>query len=237
MKPRFTGKTYHNAGVPDAVVAAAVSGAVADADEPAMAALHRPVGYIPNAFMHETLIDEVAVAGSADPLALRRKLMAPYPVATRLIDTIELMSDWATPLPEGKARGFAFTLSFGTWVAEVVQIAQETAGIRIEKVFCAADAGLVLDDRNFRMLMKSGIVSGLSAAIGRDIAMGENAADYDGRYRSPEIEVELLSNSRYRGEADEPAAPPVMSALANAIFALTGKRVRQMPFCDEVRFV
>jgi isoquinoline 1-oxidoreductase beta subunit len=205
----------------------------------------RSVGCSYNAFMHESFIDEVAIAGKTDPLALRRKLMAPYPIATALLDAVAKMSGWKTPLPKGKARGLAFTLSFGTWVAQVVQVSQEESGIRIEKVFCAADAGLVLDDRNFRAQMMSGIIYGLSAATGQKITFADgvveqqNFSDHDGMrmYQCPEIEVVLLGNSKHMGGAGEPATPPVMPALANAIFALTGKRVRRMPLFEEVTFV
>jgi len=205
----------------------------------------RSVGCSYNAFMHESFIDEIAVAGKTDPLALRQKLMAPYPVATALLETVAIMSDWKTSLPKGKARGLAFTLSFGSWVAQVVQVAQEEGGLRIEKVFCAADAGLVLDERNFRAQMMSGIIYGLSAATGQKITFADgvveqqNFSDHDGMrmYQCPVIEVELLGNSKHMGGAGEPATPPVMPALANAIFALTGKRIRRMPLFDEVTFV
>jgi isoquinoline 1-oxidoreductase beta subunit len=205
----------------------------------------RSVGCSYNAFMHESFIDEIAATAKKDPLELRRKLMAPYPVALKLIDAIEVMSDWKTPLPKDRARGFAFTLSFGTWVAQVVEISQQEAGIKVEKVYCAADAGAVLDERNFRAQMMSGIVYGLSAAIGQKITFADGAieqmnfSDHDGMrmYQCPEIEVELLSNSTHMGGAGEPATPPVMPALANAVFALTGQRLRRMPFADDVTFV
>ncbi|MFM2282096.1 MAG: hypothetical protein RLZZ444_4327 [Pseudomonadota bacterium] len=205
----------------------------------------RSVGYSYNAFMHESFIDEIAAAGKVDPLALRRKLMAPYPVATALLDKVAEMSGWSTPLPQGKARGIAFTVAFGTWVAQVVQVAQEEAGIRIEKVFCAADAGLVLDERNFSAQLMSGIVFGLSAAVGQKITFADgmveqmNFSDHDGlrMYQTPVIEIAFLANSEHMGGAGEPGTPPVMPALANAVFALTGKRVRRMPLADEVTFV
>lgn len=214
-------------------------------DLPVPTTFWRSVGCSYNAFMHESFIDEIAVAGRIDSLELRRRLMAPYPVAMKLIDAVELMSDWKTPLPKGRARGFAFTLSFGTWVAEVVEVSEQESGIRVEKVFCAADAGVVLDERNFRAQMMSGIVYGLSAAIGQKITFSDgvveqaNFSDHDGMrmYQCPEIEVELLSNSKHMGGAGEPATPPVMPALANAVFALTGKRVRRMPLGEEVTFV
>jgi isoquinoline 1-oxidoreductase beta subunit len=205
----------------------------------------RSVGCSYNAFMHESFIDEVAVAGKTDPLALRKTLMAPYPVATALLDKVAAMSNWSTPLPKGKARGLAFTLSFGTWVAEVVEISDRNGSIKIDKVYCAADAGLVLDERNYKAQMMSGIIFGLSAVMQQQITFAggmveqQNFGDHEPLRmpQAPEIEIELLSNSTHMGGAGEPGTPPVMAALANAIFALSGKRVRRMPLNAEVTFV
>jgi isoquinoline 1-oxidoreductase subunit beta len=205
----------------------------------------RSVGYSYNAFMHESFIDEIAFAGKTDPLALRKKLMAPYPVATALLDKVAEMSDWNTPLPKERARGLAFTLSFGTWVAEVVEVSQQEAGIRVEKVFCAADPGLVLDERNYKAQMMSGIIFGLSAAIRQKITFADgmveqtNYGDHEPMRmnQTPAVEIALLENSGHMGGAGEPGTPPAMPALANAVFALTGKRVRRMPLADEVTFV
>jgi isoquinoline 1-oxidoreductase beta subunit len=184
--------------------------------------------YSYNAFIQESTLDEIAFIGGADPLELRRKLMSPYPVATRLIDAVDSMSGWQAALPDGKARGFAFALSFGTWLATVVQVSEEAAGLRIEKVFCAADPGFVRDERSFRAELTSAIRSGLSAAIGFDGAAA---------YREPEIELDLLRNSTHLGSNGKLIVPPVASALANAVFALTGKRLRSVPLSDEVNFV
>jgi isoquinoline 1-oxidoreductase beta subunit len=205
----------------------------------------RSVGCSYNAFMHESFIDEIALAGKTDPLALRRTLMAPYPVATAVLDKVAEMSNWNTPLPKGRARGLAFTLSFGTWVAEVVEISQQEAGIQIDKVYCAADPGLVLDERNYKAQMMSGVIFGLSAAIQQKITFAEgiveqtNYADHDPlrMHQAPVVEIALLDNSTHMGGAGEPGTPPVMPALANAVFALTGKRVRRMPLADEITFV
>lgn len=205
----------------------------------------RSVGCSFNAFMHESFIDEIAVAGETDPLALRRTLMAPYPVAIALLDKVADMSGWGSPLPSGKARGLAFTLSFGTWVAEVVEVSDQDGSIRIDKVYCAADPGLVLDERNYKAQMMSGIMFGLSAAVQQKISFKDGAVVEQnfGEFeplrmaQTPEIEIALLSNSTHMGGAGEPGTPPVMAALANAIFALNGRRIRRMPFNAEVTFV
>jgi isoquinoline 1-oxidoreductase beta subunit len=205
----------------------------------------RSVGCSFNAFMHESFIDEIAAAGKTDPLALRKRLMASYPVATALLDKVAAMSGWGTPLPAGRARGIAFTLSFGTWVAQVVEISDRDGSIKVDRVFCAADAGTVLDERNFKAQLMSGIIFGLSAAMQQQITFAsgmveqQNYGDHDPLRmpQAPEIEIDFLANSTHMGGAGEPGTPPVMAALANAIFALTGKRVRRMPFNADVTFV
>ncbi|MEN9894521.1 MAG: hypothetical protein RIR97_373 [Pseudomonadota bacterium] len=205
----------------------------------------RSVGYSYNCFMHESFIDEIAYAGKNDPLELRRHLMKDYPVALAVVEKAAAMADWNTALPQGKARGLAFSLSFNTYVAEVVQIADVNGSIRIEKVFCAADPGTVLDPGNFKAQMMSGIIYGLSAAVHQEITFADGApeqtnfSDYDAlrMYQAPAIEIELLENSGHLGGAGEPSTPPSMPALANAIFALTGKRIRSMPFGKDVTFV
>jgi isoquinoline 1-oxidoreductase beta subunit len=198
-------------------------------------ALENAVGHMHNAFMQESALDDIAFTHRIDPLALRRKLMAPYPVAIKVIDAVEAMSDWGAPLPRWKARGFAFTLSLNTWIAEVVEVSQQDAGIRIDKVFCAADVGATSGDETIRALMASSIMRGLSEAIGQPMAFNDN--DSKRRRHYPEIEVELLGNARPMGKAGKPAMPPVMPALANAVFALTGQRLQHMPAGADVSFI
>ncbi|MBL0374759.1 hypothetical protein JJB09_22355 [Rhizobium sp. KVB221] len=198
-----------------------------------------------NAFLHESLLDEMAASGNTDPLTLRRKLMAPYPVAMKLLDAIAVMSDWGTPLPMGRARGLTFILTSGTWIAEVAEVSLHETGIRIEKFFCAADAGYVADQRSYRTQMISDIVKGLSIATGRDIAFPGSVLEQIGRadlgsqriYQCPEVEVELLSNSKRSEDDAEQATPQVIAALANAVSALTGKRLHRAPLFEGVSFV
>ncbi|MDR6755631.1 isoquinoline 1-oxidoreductase beta subunit [Mycoplana sp. BE70] len=205
----------------------------------------RSVGNSFNGFFHESFMDEIAVAGKLDPLEMRRRLMADHPTAVNVIDKVGAMSRWGEKLPAGKAKGFAFTLSFGTWVAEVVQVEDIGGKIRIEKVWCAADPGQVIDPGIFTAQMMSGIVYGLSSAIGEAITFADGAAQQSNFHnygpmrmsQCPAIEVGLLETANRMGGAGEPGTPPSIPALANAVHALTGKRVRTMPLLKEVEFL
>lgn len=205
----------------------------------------RSVGYSFNPFMQESFLDEVAAAGGLDPLELRLKLAAGHPTAVAVLEKVAEMSDWRAPPRPGRARGLAFTLSFGTWVAEVVEISGSADAIRIEKIWCAADPGVALDPSIFKAQMMSGIVYGLSAAMTQEISFADgeveqsNFHDYDGLRinQCPDIEVEILQTAEHMGGAGEPGTPPVAPALANAVFALTGQRIRRLPLGREVSFV
>ena len=204
----------------------------------------RSVGNSYNGFFHESFMDELAVAGRQDPVALRRRLMADYPAAVKVVDRVAEMSGWSSPAAQGRARGFAFTLSFGSWVAEVVEISQQPAGIRLEKIFIAADVGTALDPGIIETQLTSAAVYGLSSAIGQEINFAGGAAkqsnfhDFDALriYQSPAFEVSILENYHRMGGVGEIGTPPAIPALANAVFALTGKRVRSLPLNREVAF-
>ena len=205
----------------------------------------RSVGNSYNGFFHEGFMDEIATAGKQDPIELRRKLMADYPEAVKVVDKVAAMAKWGEALPAGKAKGFAFTLSFGSWVGEVVQVAETPAGIRIEKMWIAADVGTALDPAILEAQLISGAIFGLSAAIGQEITFAEgmveqsNFHDYDAMriFQCPEFEVAILENYHKMGGAGEIGTPPAAPALANAVFALTGKRIRRLPLGKDVQFV
>ncbi len=205
----------------------------------------RSVGNSHNAFFQECFIDEVAHAAGQDPVAFRLALLKDHPVAAETVAKVAAMSGWDKPLGEGKGRGIAFTLSFGTYVAEVVQVSDAGDGIRIDKVWCAVDLGTALDPSIIEAQMQSGIVFGLSAALGQEITFADGMVEqtnfdtYDAMriHQAPEIEVAILENSETIGGAGEPSTPPSVPALANAIFDLTGKRLRHMPLSKDVSFV
>jgi isoquinoline 1-oxidoreductase beta subunit len=208
----------------------------------------RSVGHSFNPFFLESFIDEIAAGASQDPLDMRLKLMAKHKPAVGVLEAVKEMSGWGAPLDasgvKARGRGVAFCLSFGTWVAQVIQVADTDDGIRIEKVWCAADVGTALDPGNLEAQMVSGIIYGLSAAMGQQITFADGAVEqsnfdsYDAMRMNqcPEIEVRILENSPKMGGAGEPGTPPSLPALANAVFAATGKRVRDLPLSGEVTF-
>ncbi len=216
-------------------------------DLPIPVGFWRSVGNSQNGYFHECFVDEMAMKAGKDPLAFRLELLqAPEHKPARLVlERVAEMSGWGEALPSGKAKGIAHMLSFGTWVAQVVQVADEDGSIRIEKVWCAADPGEVIDPRNFEAQMISGINFGLSQALGQRITFADgevqegNFYDFDAMRmaQAPDIAVAILENAPKMGGAGEPGTPPALPALANAIYALTGKRIRAMPLSDEVTFV
>jgi len=154
------------------------------------------------------------------------------------------MSDWGREMPEGKGLGLAHTLSFGTWVAMVIEVTNEDDEIKIDQVWAAAELGKVLDPKIVKAQIMSAAIYGLSSAMGQEITFedGEvvegNFDEFDAMrmYQCPEIHVELLQTYHKMGGAGEPGMPPTLPALANAIYQATGNRIRTMPLSGEVDF-
>jgi isoquinoline 1-oxidoreductase beta subunit len=147
------------------------------------------------------------------------------------------MSGWTGKTPDGVGRGVGYTYSFGTPVAQVIEVVQEEGGIRINKAWIACDVGLALDPGTIEAQMVGGMIYGLSAACFGEITFAEgeveqfNFPDYDALriYNTPVTEVRVLEANRYMGGVGEPGTPPAMPALGNALFDLTGKRARELP--------
>lgn len=203
----------------------------------------RSVGASTNAFLHEGFLDELIIAAGADPLEERIRLCSDE-VSRKVLEAVGEMSGWGGTLAKGRGRGVAFSLSFGVPVAEVVEVSDTPDGIKLEKVWVACDVGRVLDPVNFDGLVKGGVVFGLGHAMNCEITFTDGQVDqpnfyaFEGMkfYQCPEIEVKALTNNaRIRG-IGEPPVPPAAPALANAIYAATGQRLREMSFNKFVSF-
>ncbi|MDJ0627510.1 MAG: molybdopterin-dependent oxidoreductase [Rhodobacter sp.] len=204
----------------------------------------RSVGASHAGFFAESFVDELIHAAGQDPLEARLA-MCDYDIARNVLEAVAEMSNWGTDPGENRGRGVAFVSSFGTPTAEVVEVTAGEDGIRIDKVFVAADVGTVVDPVNFENHVQGAVVWGLGHAMNCEITYSDGMAEqsnYDLHpamrlYQCPEIAVRALENqSKIRG-IGEPPVPPAASALANAIFAATGQRLREMPFNKFVDFV
>jgi len=202
----------------------------------------RSVGYSQNTFVFESFIDELAHAAGQDPYQFRRKLLADQPEWLRVLDTAAEKAGWGTTLPNGKGRGIAIHISHDTIVAEVAEVALSSAGeVRVERVVAVADPGWVINPRLIQMQLEGGIIFGLTAALYGAITIKDGAVE-QGNFDTypmvrmadaPKIETYLtLSGGSRWGGIGEPGTPPVGPAVANAIFAITGKRIRSLPISD-----
>ncbi|MBT8472100.1 MAG: xanthine dehydrogenase family protein molybdopterin-binding subunit, partial [Marinicaulis sp.] len=204
----------------------------------------RSVGASQNAFFQECATDELANAANADPLQFRLDMLDHEP-SRKVLEAVAEMSGWGGALPEGRARGIAYYLSFGVPVAEVIEIVDTGAGLKVDKAFVAADVGLALDPRNIEAQLQSGVIYGLTAAIQGAITIEDgvvkqkNFNEYDAMrmYQAPSIDVRILENGPHITGVGEPGLPPAAPALANAIFALSGKRIRELPLNNSIAFI
>jgi len=204
----------------------------------------RSVGSSTNAFFFNGFLDELILAAGADPLLERIRLCSHEP-SRKVLEAVGQMSNWSTKPGPNRGRGVAFCLSFGTPVAEVVEVLKTDSGsIKIDKVWVAAEVGKVVDPVNFDNLTKGGAVWGLGHAMNCEITYADGMAQQSNFHQHtgmrlnqcPQIEVRGLENGGKIHGIGEPPVPPAAPALAAAIFAVTGKRLREMPFSKFVVF-
>lgn len=197
----------------------------------------RSVGHTHTSFVIETLIDELAVKSSTDPVEYRRFFLKDHPRHLSALNLAAEKAGWDKPLPAGIFRGIAVHEAMGSYVAQVVEISIADEKIKVHRVVCAIDCGLAVNPDGVIAQMEGGIIFGLTAALYGEITiekgrvMQSNFHDYR-MLRLPEaptIEVYIVSSTEKMGGAGEPGVPPVAPALANAIFAATGKRLRSLP--------
>jgi isoquinoline 1-oxidoreductase subunit beta len=197
----------------------------------------RSVGHSHTGFTVNCAFDELAVLGGHDPLELRRKLLAAKPRHLAVLNAVADLCKWADGAPQGRGRGVAIQESFGSIVAEVAEVSVEGGNVRVHKVWCAIDCGFAANPSGVIAQMESAINYGLTAALYGEISF-ENGRVQQNNFHdyqmlrineAPEIAVTIVNSGEAMGGAGEPGTPPIAPAVANAIYAASGKRVRRLP--------
>jgi isoquinoline 1-oxidoreductase beta subunit len=197
----------------------------------------RSVGHSYNAFVMESLIDELAAAAGKDPLDYRRVLLKDHPRHLGALNLAAEKAGWGTPSAVGRARGLAVHESFGSFVAQVAEVSLEGGAIRVHRVVCAIDCGLAVNPSNIAAQMESGIAFGLSATLHGALSFRDGRVQesnfHDYRVlrlnEMPQVEVHIVPSTERPSGVGEPGTPPIAPAVANAVFALNGQRLRSLP--------
>ena len=204
----------------------------------------RSVGASTNGFFHDVFLDELIHAAGADQMEERLRLCWHEP-SRKVLEKVAEMSNWGAPLAPKKGRGVGFCMSFGVAVAEVVEVTNTDDGIKLDKVWVAAEVGKVVDPNMFENMVQGGVNWALGHAIMSEITYSDGMTEQENfdtfeslrMYQSPKIEVAGLENGDHVRGIGEPMVPPAAAALSNAIFAATGQRIREMPMNKFIDFV
>jgi len=197
----------------------------------------RSVGHTHTAFVMESLIDELATAAGKDPVEYRRALLKNHPRHLGVLNLAVEKANWKAPLPDGHALGVAVHESFGSYVAQVAEVSQDNLAIRVHRVVCAVDCGIAVNPKSIEAQMESCIAFGLGFTLHSKLTIKDgqvvqsNYHDYQvlRLNEMPVVEVHILPSSEKPGGIGEAGVPPTAPAVANAVFALTGQRLRELP--------
>jgi isoquinoline 1-oxidoreductase beta subunit len=197
----------------------------------------RSVGSSHTAFVVESFIDELAKAAGKDPFEYRRMLMEKSPRQKKVLEYVAEKAGWKNPLPAGRGKGIAVHESFGSVVAMVAEVSITKNTLKVHKVTVAIDCGQVVNPDTIKAQMEGCVVFGLTAALYGEISFENgrvkqrNFHDYKmvRMYEMPVVEVHIMDSEEKMGGVGEPGVPPVAPAVMNALFTLTGRRVRTLP--------
>lgn len=254
ITPQFLGRTLGlPGGGPDKTTAEgafdtayefpAVRVAHATVDLPVPVGFWRSVGHSHQAFFKESFIDECAQAAGQDPLAYRLALLQEHPREAAVLRLAAEKAGWGQALPVNRdgskrARGLALHESFGAVVAQVAEVSVSSKGeIRVHRVVCAIDCGLPVNPNTIAQQVESSVVYGLSAALAGEVKFEQGRAQVNNFHDQPAlrlaecpvIETHIVPSTAHPEGVGEPALPPLAPAVANALFALTGQRLRSLP--------
>jgi isoquinoline 1-oxidoreductase beta subunit len=198
----------------------------------------RSVGNSNTAFVVESFIDELAHAAQVDPYEYRRSLLSKHPRHLAVLELAARKANWGSALPDGHGRGIALHFSFDSYVAEVAEVSVNKDGrVHVHRVVAAVDCGRVVNPDGVAAQIEGGIIFGLSATLKGEITLDSgrvqqrNFHDYQVLRinEAPQIEVHIVPSAEHPTGVGEPPVPPVAAAVANAVFAATGKRIRKLP--------
>ena len=197
----------------------------------------RSVGHSHTAFVMEGLVDELATAAKQDPVAYRRALLKDHPRHLGALNLAAEKAGWGTPLPAGRARGIALHESFGSIVAQVAEVSVQDGQIRVHRVTCAVDCGIAVNPAGITAQLESGVAFGLSAALHSRLDFQQGRVQQSNFHdyvvlrlgEMPQVDVHVVPSTEKPGGVGEPGTPPIAPAVANAVAALTGKRLRELP--------
>lgn len=198
----------------------------------------RSVGHSQNSFFMEAFIDELAAAAKADPYEYRRALLGKSPRHKAVLELAAQKAGWGKPLPAGRARGIAVASSFGSYVAEVAEVSVGADGMpKVHRIVAAVDCGQTVNPLTIERQIEGAIVYGLTAALYGKITHQDGIVQ-QGNFHNyamlrlpemPKVEVHIVPSTEAPGGIGEPGTPPAAPAVVNALFALTGQRIRTLP--------
>lgn len=211
-------------------------------DLPVMFSPWRSIAHSFTAFFLESFMDECAGAAGRDPLAFRRAHCTGQPRMLAVLDRVAEMSRWSEPAPKGIARGLAVAESYGSYVAQVVETRIGDGPVQVQQVHVAIDCGRAINPGQVEAQMQGGVMDALGAALAAKITIRDGRAEQSNFYdyplltidQAPDVSVSVVETGSPLGGAGEPGIPPLAPALANALFAARGKRVRSLPLLDHV---
>jgi isoquinoline 1-oxidoreductase beta subunit len=206
-------------------------------------AFWRSVGPSHNIFVVESFIDELAAAAKKDPVAYRRALLDRFPRALAVLDLAAEKAGWGKPLPKRSGRGVSVQTAFGTFMAQVAEVEVSKDGeVQVKRVTCAVDCGVAINPNTIEAQVQSAIVYGLSAALFNEITLKDGRVEQSNfdNYRAlhmnemPAIDVHLVTSNEPPGGMGEPGTSALAPAVANAVYAATGVRLRKLPITPDL---